>query len=567
MNASKILTIAVAFALLASTLMPIFGVGPVANAAAEDDTVKIGFLNPSTGPIAVYAEAFSDAAQIAIDHLNEDSTTHTFELVEADSGCDGTTAATAAQSLVDAGVVGIAGAACSGATLGAMEVAKAAGVPMVSYASTSPALTTADDGGYLFRVVPSDAQQGAALAATYGASGYESPALLSMTNDYGSGFAAAFKDNYDGDICAESTYADDATDFSSMVETVISSDCDSVVMITYATDGAAIVEELATQEFDGMIFGGDGIADITFANEFSDASSLEGLTVTKPAAAADSPLGMLFDSIYYPTAEAMGYEGGIYTKEVFDAVAIIGLAQATAYRTPITTDGVVDQLGVNVAGPDAPQPGASGVHVFDANGDVGGSGFEVCTFWIDEEDNTMELYCHSTWNLFEGLMDYGIPTMEDDEDACPFTSDAGLALCEAADADEDHPCDADTAAGGEECGKIVKELCDENEDIGCDFFYDATVEESFASICVNGVITLEDSELEDITEWDTAFCKALHYTAPAEEEEEVVEEEETQTNETVTEEDIEDVVDEVPGFGLISAVAAIGAVLLLRRRL
>ena len=33
------------------------------------------------------------------------------------------------------------------------------------------------------------------------------------------------------------------------------------------------------------------------------------------------------------------------------------------------------------------------------------------------------------------------------------------------------------------------------------------------------------------------------------------------------EEDVEEAADEVPGFGLISAVAAIGAVLLLRRRL
>ena len=61
---------------------------------------------------------------------------------------------------------------------------------------------------------------------------------------------------------------------------------------------------------------------------------------------------------------------------------------------------------------------------------------------------------------------------------------------------------------------------------------------------------------------DTAFCGAI--TA---EEEVVEEEEETTTNETVTEDEIEEAADEVPGFGLISAVAAIGAVLLLRRRL
>ncbi|SVD55099.1 uncharacterized protein METZ01_LOCUS407953, partial [marine metagenome] len=182
--------------------------------------VRIGLLNPSTGPIAVYAEAFTDAAKLAIAHLNEGQNDYYFILVEADSGCDGTSAATGAMTLIDAGVVGIAGAACSGATLGAIEVAKTAGVPMVSYASTSPAITNYDDEGYLFRVVPSDAQQGAALADAYEASGYTNPAVIAMTNDYGAGFHAAFLDNWDGDVCVESTYDDDTTDFTAQVAAV-----------------------------------------------------------------------------------------------------------------------------------------------------------------------------------------------------------------------------------------------------------------------------------------------------------------------------------------------------------
>ena len=44
----------------------------------------------------------------------------------------------------------------------------------------------------------------------------------------------------------------------------------------------------------------------------------------------------------------------------------------------------------------------------------------------------------------------------------------------------------------------------------------------------------------------------------------MVEEEEPETNKTA---EAEEEADEVPGFGLLSAVAAIGAVLLLRRRL
>ncbi|MCH1511202.1 MAG: transporter substrate-binding domain-containing protein, partial [Candidatus Thalassarchaeaceae archaeon] len=83
----------------------------------EAESMKIGMLNPMTGPIAVYAPPFTVSAQMAIDDLN--AMGGNFELVEADSGCDGTVAATAAQALVDAGVVGVAGAACSGASMGA----------------------------------------------------------------------------------------------------------------------------------------------------------------------------------------------------------------------------------------------------------------------------------------------------------------------------------------------------------------------------------------------------------------------------------------------------------------
>ncbi|MED6306213.1 MAG: ABC transporter substrate-binding protein, partial [Candidatus Thermoplasmatota archaeon] len=92
--------------------------------AADPVEVKIGLLNPLTGPIADFAPGFTDAAEVAIAELNEIyDGDYEFELVEADSGCDGTTAASSTQSLIDHGVVGIAGAACSGATLGAIDVA------------------------------------------------------------------------------------------------------------------------------------------------------------------------------------------------------------------------------------------------------------------------------------------------------------------------------------------------------------------------------------------------------------------------------------------------------------
>ena len=73
--------------------------------------VKIGFLNPITGPIAVYAPGWTAAADIAEEHINAMQSQYTFEIVEADPACDGTTAASAAQVLVNDGVVAVAGAA------------------------------------------------------------------------------------------------------------------------------------------------------------------------------------------------------------------------------------------------------------------------------------------------------------------------------------------------------------------------------------------------------------------------------------------------------------------------
>ena len=127
MNISKRL-----LGLMALTVMVVTMIGCIGGS----ETVKIGMLSPQTGPIAQYAPGFEDAAKIAIADLNAaHEGDFEFELIMMDTGCDGTQAATSAQTLVDSGVSAIVGAACSGATLGAIAVAAPAGVPMVSYAA------------------------------------------------------------------------------------------------------------------------------------------------------------------------------------------------------------------------------------------------------------------------------------------------------------------------------------------------------------------------------------------------------------------------------------------------
>ena len=370
-------------------LVVLFSLGMLA-CFGGSQTVKIGLLSPKTGPIAQYAPGFEDAADVAIEELNA---THDgdfiFELIVNDSGCDGTQAATAAQTLIDSGVSVIVGAACSGATLGAIAVTAPAGVPMVSYASTSPAITTADDNGHLFRVVPSDAQQAVALVVVASAAGASNPAVLYMTNDYGAGLGDNFASNWSGSVCTQVGYdpTEGSYDASTLAQSVIDGGCDSVLLMSYATDGAAIMEALAAQGFSGKIIGADGLADATFIESFTDTTAVNGLVATRPRPGEDSTAKTNFEAAY---AAAGGADGAIYTGETYDAIK---LAAAAIVSDP---DGknilaAIKNTGTNYSG-------ASGTHTFDAAGDVLGTGYEVCQF-----DGTA-FSCPRIWTADGGLV-------------------------------------------------------------------------------------------------------------------------------------------------------------------
>ncbi|MQG40000.1 MAG: hypothetical protein FI718_08475 [SAR202 cluster bacterium] len=374
--------------LVLTKLALVFVLVGIIGCSSEPTTVKIGLLSPQTGPIAQYAPGFEDAANIAITELNE---THdgdfVFELIVGDSGCDGTQAGTSAQTLIDSGVSAIVGAACSGATLGAIAVAAPAGVPMVSYASTSPGLSTADDNGHLFRVVPSDAQQAVALAAVAATAGASNPAVLYMTNDYGAGLGDNFASAWSGSLCTQVGYDPNEGEYdaSSLAQSVIDGGCDSVLLMSYATDGAAIMEALSSQGFTGSMIGADGLADAAFTESFTDVSAVNGLIATRPRPGKDSTAKTSFEAAY---AAAGGADGAIYTGETYDAIKIVAASIVSDPEGSIVS--ALKKTGVNYVG-------ASGTHTFDANGDVSGTGYEVCQF-----DGTA-FSCPRTWTSDGGV--------------------------------------------------------------------------------------------------------------------------------------------------------------------
>ena len=354
-------------------------------------TVMIGFLNPLTGPLEPDAPGFTWAATEAISDLNAASSTHTFELVEVDSGCDGAVAGPGAQTLIDSGVVAVAGAACSGASMGANAVLSAAGIPMISDASTNPGLSDASAYPLFYRNVPSDAIQGPAGADMMADAGVTngSLAILHMTNDYGSGLADSVKAAWEGNGNSLSAsgmqgYEETTTDFSGLANGIAgNADCTAVYLSSYITDAALIIEALNDAGYGGALFGGDGPAGIGLYEKLEDDTMAANMTVSAPR--AGSTYGD-FEARYDADAATIG-SIKTYVLTTYDAVMIIGKAAAMS--------GAIND---NIKSTGTGYEGASGLLTFLDNGDVGGAGYDFCTY-----DGAGGYDCNKYWTAIGGV--------------------------------------------------------------------------------------------------------------------------------------------------------------------
>ncbi|MAU85831.1 MAG: hypothetical protein CMA21_04440, partial [Euryarchaeota archaeon] len=331
-------------------------------------TIKLGFLNDATGPIAQFAAPFTFAWEAALDDLNAMGDDHVFEVIEVDSGCDGNMAASAAQYLVDAGVVAVAGAACSGASMGANAVLSVAGIPMISYASTSPSLSDGVWYPHFYRVVPSDALQGQAAADMIMASGVSNTAVVHMTNSYGAGLADAVIANLGTDnVCMQYGYSETASDFQSVVQMVMDQGCDSVFLGSYSVDGAMIVETMAAMGATIPIFSADGMAGSAALEEYTAPALANGIQVTSPIAQIGSwdPYGFVSSCDYSSVCRT-----GIFTSEAYDAVMMLGHAA-------MMDDGANMHTNVPMVG--GSYDGVSGTISWNSEGDRI-LPYDICTF-------------------------------------------------------------------------------------------------------------------------------------------------------------------------------------------
>jgi len=358
-----------------------------------ESIIKIGFINPITGPIAQESAGFTFGAEVAIDDLNEayaeSGLNLLFELVEVDSGCDGEAATEAAQTLADLRVIAVGGAACSGASMAANAVLSAAGIPMISYASTNHGLSDASEYPDFFRIVPSNAVGGQAAAELMDGKGVTNPAILQMFDDYdGVVLADSFEEEWGADnICQKII---NAIDISAEVTKIADAGCDAIFIVSNEAGSAEILNEVAVQELDVMLVAIDDYSGIEeLLGEFKDNIDADELYFLKPH--TSSSYGDFEE--YYNDSGVESIRQLVLTS--YDVIKIIGHAAFKLYNDEcLSITDCIFAVGNNYEG-------ASGLHTFLENGDVAGPGYEICYFTGDLIDASYG--CYQYWTLEDGI--------------------------------------------------------------------------------------------------------------------------------------------------------------------
>ncbi|WP_075880560.1 ABC transporter substrate-binding protein [Vreelandella massiliensis] len=358
--------------------------------------VKVGFLGGFTGPIETLTPPVYDAAQLAMQHVNEHGGILGGEEVTMPSGdttcSDASAASNAADRLVNSeNVTAIVGALCTGATIAAANnAAIPGGVVMVSPASTAPAVSELDDDDLVFRTVPSDAFQGEALAKMLLEKGIEEVAVTYVNNDYGRGLADAFVATYEaegGTVAENLAHEDNRADYRAELGTLAATGVPNLVVLAYGdTSGQTVVRQAYESGMFTQYIGADGMVISGLLDGVGVEVLNDNFIATRPGN-PDSPGTQRFEEL----AEAGGISHeAVFAGQGYDAAFLLALAieqngsaeregLSEALRSVATAPGEVILPGewekaveLIAAGEEINYEGASGSHEFDENGDVPG---------------------------------------------------------------------------------------------------------------------------------------------------------------------------------------------------
>ncbi len=329
-NWKKVIGVAAAAAMTVSML-------PMSVFADDAATFKIGGIGPVTGPAAAYGSAVMNAAQIAVDEINEAGGVNgaMLEFNPQDDEHDAEKSVNAYNTLKDWGATMILGSVTSAPCI-AVE-AEAANDNMFLLTPSGSAVDCITAGDNAFRVCFSDPSQGTASAQYIGENGLATKvaAIYDSSDVYSSGIYATFKaeaENQPFEIVAEEAFtADSKTDFTVQLQKAKDAGAELVYLPFYYNEASLVFTQAAAMDFSPLWFGVDGMDGILSVEGF-DTSLAEGVMLLTPFAAdAQDDLTVNFVAKYQELYNEVPNQ---FAADAYDGIYIIKAALEQCGATP-----------------------------------------------------------------------------------------------------------------------------------------------------------------------------------------------------------------------------------------
>lgn len=287
-------------------------------------TVKIGMGAPMTGDNAAFGQDISQGAKLAILDGGQFKG-FSFELVaEDDGGTPEGGAAVANKLAADPQVVAIAGHIFSGATIAAIPIYAAAGIPMMSPSATNPTITTLNSKVFNRCVFTDDAQSKFASDFLFKKLKIKNLAIMHDGQSYGQGLAQLVSDKFialGGTVVAFQAITPGESDYSAVLADVASKKPEALFYGGYTAEAVVVVNQMKQAGLTGVTFFGD---DGTFGQDFLDRTGVNGegaysTSLIPPATDAKAK----FDAAYLAAYGQPAGKLSPYTWTAYDSVAVL----------------------------------------------------------------------------------------------------------------------------------------------------------------------------------------------------------------------------------------------------
>lgn len=269
---------------LYSVVLAVLMMAVCVSGAFAQDAIKIGGTGPLTGGAAIYGNAVANAAQIAVDEINELGGLQ-FELRYEDDAHDAEKAVNAFNALLDWGMQISMSSVTSKPAEATSELNMEERVFGMTPSASSTAVIEGKDN--VLQMCFTDPNQGSASAAYISNNDLADKVAVIWKNDdvYSKGVYDTFMKEAEElglEVVSDTTFSDgNDTDFSVQIADAQEKGAELVFLPMYYTPASLILAQADAAGYDPIFFGVDGMDGILTMEGF-DASLAEGVILLTP---------------------------------------------------------------------------------------------------------------------------------------------------------------------------------------------------------------------------------------------------------------------------------------------